>query len=171
MTTIIQAIILLLSTLFQAIILLLSTLQTSPCQRGEQELREHLSPVNTAALPGIPLPSARGIHTHQTYLQQPALPQETTGIPGAVNSRRRGRVYPHSRPRPRPNMVIPADNSRPHPRPRHRERCSVHGPGPGLGQILPPVVYCPACFRTVSILADGTLSMAIQPCNLHTTVN
>ena len=90
MTTIIQAIILLLSTLFQAIILLLSTLQTSPCQRGEQELREHVSPVNTAALPGIPLPSARGIHTHQTYLQQPAL-------------------------------------------------------------------------------ADGTLSMAIQPCNLHTT--
>ena len=74
MTTIIQAIILLLSTLFQAIILLLSTLQTSPCQRGEQELSEHVPPVNTAALPGIPLPSARGIHTHQTYLQQPALP-------------------------------------------------------------------------------------------------
>ena len=71
--------------------------------------------------------------------------QETTGIPGAVNSRRRGRVYPHSRPRPRPNMVIPADNSRPHPRPRRRGRCSVHGPGPGLGQILPPVVYCICC--------------------------
>ena len=67
--------------------------------------------------------------------------QETTGIPGAVNSRRRGRVYPHSRPRPRPNMVIPADNSRPYSRPRRRGRCSVHGPGPGLGQILPPVVY------------------------------
>ena len=71
-----------------------------------------------------------------------SLLQETTGIPGAVNSRRRGRVYPHSRPRPRPNMVIPADNSRPHPRPRRRGRCSVHGPGPGHGQILPPVVYC-----------------------------
>ena len=28
---------------------------------------------------------------------------------------------------------------------------------------------CPACIRTVSILADGTLSMAIQPCNQHTT--
>ena len=38
------------------------------------------------------------------------------------------------------NMVIPANNSRPHPRPRRRGRCSV--PGPGLGQILPPVVYC-----------------------------
>ena len=32
-----------------------------------------------------------------------------------------------------------------------------------------PAATCPACIRTVSILADGTLSMAIQPCNLHTT--
>ena len=32
-----------------------------------------------------------------------------------------------------------------------------------------PAATCPACIRTVSILADGTLFMAIQPCNLHTT--
>ena len=83
MTTIIQAIILLLSTLFQAIILLLSTLQTSPCQQGGQELREHVSPVNT-------------ICPRNTY--SPDLPTAT----------------------------------------------------------------CPACIRTVSTLADGTLSMAMQ---------
>ena len=28
---------------------------------------------------------------------------------------------------------------------------------------------CPACIRTVSTLADGTLSMALQPCNLRPT--
>ena len=50
--------------------------------------------------------------------------QETTGIPGAVNSWRRGRVYTHSR--PGQNMVIPANHSRPHP-----------GPGAGEGVLFP----------------------------------